>query len=183
MIIPDHITLELILSRCKECPDCGAMTHYVGGKEDRAPTMEITVGGIRRKQFVRRVVWKLMNPDKHLPTGKTMVISSKCENKRCVNPELIYRTTKSAAWERDAKRGKRYSAASVAKGMAKRRARSKLPDEGVEEIRTSDEHPQALAVKWNISEAYVYMIKRGDFRKPLHNPFAGLLRTQERRAV
>jgi hypothetical protein len=175
MIIPEHITLELILSRCKECPDCGAMTHYVGGKEDRAPTMEITVGGIRKKQFVRRVVWKLANPELHLPTGKTMVISSKCTNKRCINPELIHRTTKSFAWRRDAKLGIRFNAASIAKGVAKRRATSKLPDEGVEDIRNSEEHPQALAAKWGVSEAYVYMLKKNQWRRPMSSPFAGLL--------
>lgn len=175
MIIPDHITLELILGRCKECADCGAMTHYVGGSEDRGPTIDFVVGGVRKKQFVRRVVWQMAHPEMHLPTGKTVVISSTCKNRRCINPELICRTTRSAAWKRDAQRGLRYSPASIARGVAKRRAVSKLPDHGVEDIRSSDEHPQALASKWGVSEAYVYMLKKGQFRKPTGNPFAGLL--------
>ena len=175
MIIPDHITLGLLLGRCKECAECGAMTHYVGGDEKRAPTMEITVGGVRKKHFVRRVVWQMVNPDSHLPTGKTMVISSKCRNKRCINPELIHRTTKSAAWRRDAKLGIRFNAASIAKGVAKRRATSKLPDEGVEDIRNSEEHPQALAAKWGVSEAYVYMLKKNLWRRTACSPFSGLM--------
>jgi hypothetical protein len=176
MTIPEHITLELILSRCKECPDCGAMTHYVGGCEDRPPTIDYAVGGVRKKSFVRRVVWQLGHPDQHLPTGKTAVISSTCTNRRCINPELVCRLTKSAAWRRDAKQGLRYNSPLViAKTSMKRRAASKLPENGVEDIRTSDESPQALAAKWGVSEAYVYMLRKGLWRKPIGTLFAGLM--------
>lgn len=175
MIIPEHITLELILSRCKECPDCGAMTHYVGGREDRGPTIDFVVGGVRKKLFVRRVVWQMAHPGLHLPTGKTVVISSKCKNRRCVNPEMVCRSTKSAAWRVAAERGSRHSPASVAKMVMKRRAVSKLPEHGVDDIRSSDEHPKALASKWGVSEAYVYMLKNGQFRRPISSPFAGLM--------
>lgn len=175
MIIPEHITLSLILSRCKECADCGAMTHYVGGKEDRGPTIDITVDGVRKKVFVRRVVWQLMHPKGRMPSGKTVVITSRCRNHRCVSPALIHQASKSQAWVRAAAFGKRNTTAVMLKTMATRRARSKLPEEGVEDIRNSEEHPQALAAKWGISEAYVYMLKKNQFRKPISTPFAGLL--------
>lgn len=175
MIIPEHITLELILSRCKECACCGARTHFVGGDECRAATIDFMVGGVRKKVFVRRVVWQLAHPEMHLPTGKTVVISSTCTNRRCVNPEMVLRMTKSKAWSEHAKRGVRVGPAALRKAVATRRSRSKLPDHGAEDIRTSEEHPKALAAKWGVSEAYVYMIKAGLYRQPLSNPFAGLM--------
>lgn len=176
MKLPEHITLTLILGRCRECAICGAQTHYVGGSEDRAPTIEVTFDGKRRKLFVRRVVWQLQHPTGRLPSGQTSVITSSCTNRRCVSPPLLYRASKSAAWAKAAAHGIRVNAASTARMVATRRARSKLPEHGVEDIRTSAEHPKVLAQKWGVSEAYVYMLKRGDFRKPAGNPLAGLLR-------
>lgn len=175
MIIPEHITMDLILSRCKECEYCGGQTHYVGGSEKRPATIDFMVDRVRKKEFVRRVVWQLKHPGALLPTGDTFVITSRCRNHRCVNDALIYRTTRSDAWAEHAKRGIRCGAAAKAKMVASRRKLSKLPDHGVEAIRASDERPKVLAERWGVSESYVYMLKNNQFRRPLSNPFAGLM--------
>ena len=170
----EDVTLSDILERCRVCEHCGAPTHFVGGDPRKPPTIDLVVDGARRKLFVRRVVWQLRYPARRLPDGTTSVITSACANHRCVNPELIAHASRSDAWKQAAKRGAWSSATSRAKTIKAVRAKSKLPEHGVQDILQSADRPADLARKWGVSESYVYMLKRRQFRRPLGDPFSGL---------
>lgn len=168
------MTLDDIKARCTECPDCGGMWLWPLKNSSSGPELNHKVDGKWVKTKVRRLVWQLKNPGQTLPDGRRMVISSRCKNSRCVNPEKVYRTTKTEAFKRAAARGSWKNPVAHAKVARSIRARSKLPEEGVQDIVTGEDPPAEAAKKWGVSTAYVYMLRRGLFRQPLANPFAGL---------
>lgn len=175
MIIPEHITLDLVLSKCRECPDCGAMTLYPRSNKKRPPVMTFRLDGKEKQEYVRRVVWHLVHPNANMPDGIDTMVSSRCKNLHCVNPELVYRGSRSAVFKAAVKNGSWTDPAPKVRAVKARRAKSKLPDHGVDDIRASEESAEALAQRWGITSAYVHVIKRGKFRQPLVSPFAGLM--------
>lgn len=175
MNIPEHITLELILSRCKECPDCGAMSLYPRANKKRPPVISFRLEGKDKQEYVRRVVWRLAHPAALMPDGIDFMIASRCKNLHCVNPDLVYRGLRSNVFKAAVKNGSWTDPAPKVRAIKARRATSKLPDHGVEDILNSDEPASVMSEKWDISTAYVHVIRRGKFRRPLSSPFAGLM--------
>lgn len=180
--IPPHITLEHILSRCVECPACGKQTEWRTHTRHRPPTIDVTTEKGKTKWFVRRLVWRLTHPDARMPNGLTSVITSKCPNKLCVDPQQVYATTKSQAYRWHAARGTWSGPKAAAISIRASKARNKLSDEAVLEIITSDTTTAEAAQKWGITTSYVRMLRTGKFRRDITvaaNPFsgpAGLLR-------
>ncbi len=170
----DDLSLADILDRCRECQHCGAPTHFVGGDPKGRPTIDVVVEGKRRKLFVRRVVYQLRYPARTLPDGRQRVVTSSCENHRCVNPELIHVATRSEAWVRAGAKGQWTDPVARLKTVRAVRAKSKLPDHGVDDIRNSTETIAVLASRWGVSPTYVSMVRKGRYRRPLASPFAGL---------
>lgn len=154
--------METIRLRCVECGDCllwpGAMT-------TRGPVVTVA-----QKQIpLRRVVWE-QKFGKLLPADR--IASVDCENRNCLAEGHISARTRSQI---NARSNRRHgSTARNAKVANTRRKGSKLSDEGVQEIRASVLSAQALASKWSVSAAYVYMIQRGQCRRDYSSPFAGL---------
>ena len=175
MIIPEHITLDSILSRCKECPDCGAMSLYPRANKKRPPVLSFKVDGKPKQEYVRRVVWRLVHPAALMPDGIDFMIASRCKNLHCVNPDLVYRGLRSTVFKAAVKNGSWTDPAPKVRAIKARRAKSKLPDHGVDDIRSSEESVAALAEKWSVSPQYVKVIQLGRFRRSISNPFAGLM--------
>jgi hypothetical protein len=153
-----------ILKRTRECGEClewtGAYVHNV------APV--ISIGN--RKIYTKRRLLEL--------AGKNiegLCVTNKCGNTSCVNPKHLQIATKAHIIQRTAATGVFSSTAVRARVAAGKRKTSKLSQEAAFEIRNSNEPVPVLAAKHGISDAYGYMIRRGQFRKDYSNPFAGLM--------
>lgn len=180
MNLPAHVTLEWLLNRCNECPCCGNMTNWPtteAGKA-RSPTIDLVMNGKRSKLYVRRIVWKLTHPNGRLPEGRTSVITSRCSNRHCIDPDQIYQTAKSAAFQQASQRGSWRGPELRLKNAINGAKRSRLSDEAVEDIVTSGDRAVDAARKHGVSEAYIHMLRGAKFRRTVtarHNPFSMLM--------
>lgn len=153
-----------ILKRTTECGDCliwtGSFVH------DVAPV--ISIGN--KKLYVKRVLMEQAGKDIH---GKC--VRSSCGQSSCVNPKHLEIVTKAAVIKHTASTGVFSTNAVRARVAAAKRSTSKLSQEAATEIRNSDEPMKDLASRYGITEAYGYMIRRGQFRRDYSNPFSGLM--------
>lgn len=124
--------------------------------------------------YAKRVVWSAFHR-KPIPDGMCVVNKKACSEQHCCNPEHLMLATKLQVLQRVVDSGKLHTTKIRAKIASTKRAKSKLSDEAVMEIRYSDEAVSSLSAKHGISEAYGHMIRRGDSRKDYANPFAGLI--------
>ena len=158
------MTTEEILKRTRQCGDClewtGSLVHGI------APVISLD----RKKQYAKRVI---MQNAGHDCTGKC--VTSNCGNRLCVNPSHLRIVTKRALIKRVADTGVFRKNSFRANVAAAKRIGSKLSDASVQEIRDSDEPVKSLAERYGISEAYAYMIRRGQWRRDYSNPFSGLM--------
>lgn len=124
----------------------------------------------RKKLYVKRHYLQLTG----MVLGKKLATSS-CANQLCVNHDHLVALTKTQLAKRTAASGAWSTPAIKARVAQGLRARSKLSQESVLAIRTSDEPVKVLAARHDISEAYAYMIRRGDWRRDYSaTPFSGL---------
>lgn len=154
--------MEKIRSRCTEDGDC---YRWPGAITTRGPVMTVNQKQIQ----LRRVVWEGAHGR---PFPSDRVASMECDNQDCLQAEHIVARTRAQLNARTLRR--HTSIGRNAKIAHTKRKSSKLSDEGAEDIRTSALPPQELADKWQISKAYVYMIRGGRFRRNYASPFAGL---------
>lgn len=167
------ITLAKLQIRCTDCPECEERWQWPNALQNgRFPIT--TIAG--KQHYVRRLAWALANPGKALPNGQRRVITSRCQNPRCINPRLLCATDRGVvlkqAWQRGAFQDITFSAR-VALG---RRRHSKLTDEAVAQIRASTETNAALGKQHGVTGTYIGYIKRGQSRVDYAgNPFAGLM--------
>lgn len=113
----------------------------------------------------RRVAYQLARDGKAIP-ARTF-ITPKCGNDLCVCPGcLVGRIGRRAS--RPASMQRRINSA-----MA-RRARSRITDEMVADIRASSDSLDALADRYGISRSYAYQLRRMTARPDYSSPFAGL---------
>lgn len=113
---------------------------------------------------VRRVVWT-MHKGKQIP--KNVCITPKCDNHLCVHPGcMVARIGRRASRPATMQRRIR-----VATSL---RARSRISDEAVMDIRTSGEPLAVLAERHGISYSYADQLRRGVRRRDFSSPFAGL---------
>lgn len=152
------MTLDDIKDRCVEEGECwlwkGALS---GGKWPCIWHEGKTVP-------VRRVVWTL-HKGKTIPAN--VCITPKCDNDLCVCPGcLVGRVGRRAA--RPATMQRRIRMATSL------RAKSRISDEAVMDIRTSGEPLAVLAERHGISYSYADQLRRGVRRRDFSSPFAGL---------
>lgn len=159
-----------IQARCTDCEECDTRWSWA------ATLARGVVPVMKDKQktvLPRRMLWEKKH-GKPVPDG--MCVVTTCVNPKCCNPELLEAVTKAYIIQRTAATGVFNTLTFRAKVAAGKRKTSKLPDEAVADIRTSDEPPEAMAEKHGISKAYVHMLRKNRFRKEFtNNPFQGLM--------
>lgn len=165
--------LKLIRSRCTEEGECWLWDGCLDGhgrpqKRHNGKTV-----------YVRRLVRELVDG----PVPASMVVAASCGTKRCVSPSCSCTVTHTKKAKMAATRGAYSNPAKFAKMVASRRATSRITEEMVRQIRLAPPPASRIAVEMNVSESHVKAIRRGSARKDMSSPFAGLLRTQERRAA
>ena len=157
------MTQNDILKRTAEDGDCLMWT----GSLVHGTLPVITVAN--KKLYAKRQLMILSGRD---VAGKC--VTNTCGEKMCINPAHLVILTKGGLAKKTALT-KRYTTADCAKIAQARRAHSKLSQDAVLEIRASDEPAQALADRYRITPAYVYMLRKGLFRRDYNNPFSGLM--------
>lgn len=163
----ERVNLETIKARCIECGDCWVWASTL--LRGQHPIMKS-----KGKSFYpKRVAWELHH-GKKIPEGHCVVNKVHCANPHCCNPEHTHHLSRRRVLQMTVATGKMHTPLIKAKIAAAKRRESKLSDEAVLEFTHSDESVPVLAARHGISEAYGYMIRRGEFRKPLSSPFAGL---------
>jgi hypothetical protein len=154
---------------CRECPACGGPWECTLATRKGA-AQSVHIAG--RVMAARRAMYMASYPDRRIKKG--MRVSSKCDNPRCINPNLLVQTTPSAVLERQYEIGQRsrYKAAVHLINIV--RAKQKLTDEAVKAIRMDPRKGRRAAHEYGVSAEHYNSIQRGDARMPVSSPFAGL---------
>ena len=119
-----------------------------------------------KHDYVHRIVLRLTMGD--LPKG--LHVCHKCDNPSCVNPEQLFLGTNAEnQWDKFRKnrhaRGTMFS------------RNSRLTEDAVAYIRSSDETGRALAKKFGVSEGTLSAARNGHTWKHVHQPPPGEIRT------
>jgi hypothetical protein len=157
----DEITLDWLYARTIERDGCLIWAGCYG-RNGTQPQATID----SKPRPVGRVIWELVH-GRPVPTGCR--VGPVCEVPGCVHPEhLLARKPGAVARGRPLPIAHRINIAEA------KRATSKLAQEAVREIRSSDESGPVLAAAHGIDLTYVHMIKRGEVRRDYGGHFAGL---------
>lgn len=157
--------LAHIQSRTEEIGDCWEWQGAVQVRS-RTPVMRYQ----KRHQCVRRWVAEAMG---HNIEGK--VVTYKCGNHLCCNPEHLQVMTKTALQKRTNKHHIRYMSMTRRQRVAAaRRATAKLKLEQVQAIREDPRPQREIAREYGISQPTVSAIKRGEMWRDYTNPFIHL---------
>lgn len=116
---------------------------------------------------VRLVVWEAVNGKKMKPGNRSF---SLCGCKLCVHPDHV----DSKPWGAQVKGRKRDMDVRI-KIAHGQRARQKLSEDDVRDIRASVESGPVLSARYGVTKETINNIKRGDTRKDYSNPFIGLM--------
>lgn len=171
-----HI-MGYIWQKCHICPECGEKTHWPGAAANNCKgssgTFPIRVNG--RPRQVRRLVWEYSG--RKLKAGQKIITT--CENRRCINPELLKQITMAHIVREALAAGKLNNIEIHRKIAATKLATvGKLTDAQVNEIRSDGRKSPEIAKEYGCSEAYARAIKAGTARRfaaIAANPFfAGL---------
>lgn len=125
----------------------------------------------RRDQMVRRVI--VQDSGKAIPKG--MVVSPGCGNRLCVCPQHMKVVTVREARGMAAKTGAYRNANRSLKAAMTLRARSRITEDIVAQIKAAPSSPEAARLA-GVSVSYAWAIRAGLNRRDLSNPFAGLMR-------
>lgn len=148
--------LPLIKDRCDECQECGEKWNWTGNHQDKMHHAVIERKG--RRVSVRKAVWVRFNGP--LPEGK--VLTTKCDNPCCLNPELLATVTRGDVIHRGMEQGVLHNAAHVAARTKARRQRqgTKLSLEIAREIRANHDIPtRDYAKKLGVSAAMISRVR------------------------
>lgn len=162
----DERTLRLIRGRCDEIGECWIWTGATGGRSS-LPCMHRE----GKTQYVRRVVYELSHDR---PAGR-LVVTPKCTNPACVSPRCLEAIPRKLALQRAGQRGAYSSPSKLLLSALAQRARSRYSDELIEQIKASEAGHKQVSRETGMSVSYVRAIRRGEARRDLRNPFAGLL--------
>lgn len=165
------MTLNDIQARCTDCEECDTRWSW-------AATLVRGVTPVMKDKtktvLPRRALWEMKHGQ---PAPAGMPVITTCLNPLCCNPELLKAVSKAHVIKRTAATGVFSTLTFRAKVAQGKRKTSKLTDEAVASIRTSNEKPEVLAEKHGISKAYVHMLRKNRFRKEYtDNPFQGLMK-------
>ena len=158
--------VERIRSRCEEVGECwewqGALQKTKG-----APVMYVD----KKNGCVRRWIALEMG---HEVEGK--VVTHKCGNHLCVNPEHLQVMNRTAFHKRTGKNQAKDMGIDRRQRVAlARRANAKLTPEKVQAIRDDTRAQHVIAQEYGISQSTVSQIKRGGAWRDYTNPFFQLL--------
>jgi hypothetical protein len=158
--------IERIRKRCEEIGDCW---EWQGALQQRSRTPVMRSNGNNR--CVRRVI---AEDQGHNIEGK--IVTYKCGNHLCCNPDHLQVMTKTALQKRTNKNHVRYMSLSRRQRVAAaRRNKSKLTSDQVQAIRDDTRPQRAIATSYGISQTTVSRIKRGEIWRNYTNPFIHLL--------
>lgn len=160
------MNLDDIKARCDEVGECWIWNGYVDSYG--APLAYV---GNRKMRAVRRIVRELTDGSP-IPDGHVVV--AKCGERRCVSPRCSMCATEKLKAQMTAERGAFINPVRDAKVALYRRAKSHITEEMVEHIRLAPGPTRRIAAETKVSLSHVKAIRRGEARKPLGSPFAGL---------
>jgi hypothetical protein len=167
--------LEYIRLRTVE-GDGGCWNWGGSAKGGRWPVIffrRIDTEGVKRDfiVYVRHLVyWIKYGRRPRFSGGKTL--GATCHNEKCVNPDHLKMTTFSEVQKRLLHT---QTFVNRKRNAEARRAKSKLSDEAVQQIRSSEKPRKELAEEHGISVEYVRQLQLGQWRKDYRtSPFAGL---------
>jgi hypothetical protein len=170
-------TLEHLKLRCSESGDCWEWG--AAYRADRWPVISSRrdwdgSGKSSNRQFYVRHLMYWLKTGKPPILGAFRSIVACCDNPRCVNPDHMRLVTRKTVVRKMVESGGMSESTRHAKIAKTKRAKSKLSDGDVEQIRNSDLRADELAAQYGVSAAYIYMLRRNQFRRNYSNPFAGL---------
>jgi len=156
-------TLDEIRAGCVECGDCWEWKGYAA--KCGTPKVNTWIDGRRNVFSGRRVVMHLVG--KQIPKG--VVLTTKCGNPRCLNPDHIIRTTRSEVATKVAAR------VDIKLKKAARSGRPiKLDQQKVADIRSSTMKNRELAALYGVTISTISRTRNGHCWAQ-RNPFAGLM--------
>ena len=147
------------MARCTEDGDC---LIWDGATNARGPVLTH-----KQVQYsLRRLVWedKFKKP---FPADRLASVS--CGHKACL-AHVVARTRAIV----NSLSAKQFGALKGRAAALAVRAKSKLSQEAVRAIRIDERRAEEVAAEHGITAAYVYMLRRGEFRRDYSSPFAGL---------
>lgn len=158
----DQSRLQRIRAQCVEEGDCLIWQ----GASAKVPHVTID----RKKVNIRRLVLE----EAGIPLVKGAMLGCSCGESKCIDLAHIVQRTRAQHGKYFGKRGAYSGPLKIAKMAATKRARSKLDDEKVAEIRASTESAMALSARYGVAASYVQSIRIGKLWKNYSSPFAGL---------
>lgn len=160
--------MDAIKARCTECPECGAMWNWTGNHQNAIH--HATIERNKTRINVRKAVWAVYHGE--IPADT--VLTTKCDNGNCLNPELTAAVHRGDVIRKMIEDGVIHNAAHLAARTKARRARgTKLNMEIAREIRASDLSAREFAEKLGVTHQMVSRIRQGKSYRDV-SPFAGL---------
>lgn len=154
------MNLEFIHSRCKEDGGCQIWQGSTNGSGH--PKMH--------DRTCRRVVWELVKGP--LPKGK--LVTTSCDDVRCLNPEHLKLTTKSEVSKASNARHSTKLKRAAASARTNRAKLGKITMDTARMIRASDRLGIDLAKELNVSPSLISHVRRGASWVEHSSPWAGL---------
>lgn len=164
--------LKQIKERCTECCDCWLWNGITS--KSGVPKINLHVGygkGGRTVLSTRRVVWQMAKG----PIPAKGLITVKCGNPRCLNPEHLKLTDHAKVAAKNGARLDVKAKRAAAQMSFNRKQKAKLNPEAVELIRASEESAAELAARYGVGVSCVDKVRRGVTWKDYSNPFAALM--------
>lgn len=163
-VITQH-TLETLMARTVEVGDC---REWLGYSANGVP--QVSHAG--KMTTVRRLMFELQGKD-----VEGYYIAPKCGNSKCVHPAHIIARTIRAHHKFMSKCGDPNGLMRIINLQKAAKARRKLTDEQVIQIRSDPRPSRAVAAEHGVSKDLVCRIRAGKAHRAVSaNPFAGLMK-------
>lgn len=159
-------TLERIREKCDVVGDCW---HWTAGKSGKAPALRHEGKVMNARHYIfTELLGKKLQPGR--------MVSFSCANDDCVSPDHLVQYTRSQLQRRTARRtGYAKNPARIAKLSAAKRAASPYSEDFVKKVRAMEGTAKGIARQLGMCASTVNEWRNGEVRKPINNPFAGLL--------
>lgn len=160
--------MDDIQARCTECPECGEKWNWTGNHQNAIH--HATIERNKTRINVRKAVFAAFHGE--IPDGE--VLTTKCENRKCLNPELTAAVHRGDVIRKMVADGVIHNAAHLAARTKARRERgTKLSMEIAREIRASELSAREEAEKRGTTHQMVSLIRQNKSYRDV-NPFTGL---------
>lgn len=158
-----EITLDWLQARVREDEDgCWIWTGYT--TKQGQPHARVNYVFF----LVRRAVWEQVHARELSPKFWAGV---RCEKPGCVHPDCVAARSRSQALQ-----GRSLSAAHKASIAKTKRAASRVSDDDILLMRTSELSAQEISRQLGVCDSYASSVRRNRLRADHSNPFTGLLR-------